>query len=199
MSDLTVKDGTGKGYLAGVTVNNRLRVAGVLQTLTEVATQTGDTYNIATSTLTLTTSGESALFYIENNEDNDLLIDNLIINIIDYTGTDGQPIVKVLRNPDAGTVISDATAAVQSNRNFGSSKSLTANIYEGTEGKTLSGQDATVEIPLPSTALSSFSAFDTIVVLPKGATFGITYTPPSGITTVDVIIAINATLNGSQL
>ena len=196
---IVITDGQGSGKNAGVTTNNRLRVAGVLQTLTEVATQSGDTYNISTSKLTLSTSGESALFYIKNNESNDLLIDNLIINIQDYSGTDGQPTLRVLRNPDAGTVVTDETAATQINRNFGSSQILVADLYEGGEGKTLTGQDSTVLVPLPSTALQTFNAFQTIVALPKGASFGVTYTPPSGVTSVDIIVAVNATLNGSQL
>ena len=196
---IAIMDGTGDGYQAAVTSNNRLKTTGVDLTLTEAATETGDTYNINTSTITLTSGDESALFYIKNNENTDLHITDVIVNITGYAGTGGQPILKILRNPLAGTVVSTATTGVQSNRNFGSSNTLTADIFEGVEGATLTGQDNTIEVFLPTTAAVTFNAFSTLTILPKGSTFGITYEPPTGTTSVDIVIAINATLNGSQL
>ena len=49
---------------------------GIDLSLTEAATETGDTYNINSSTLPLTSSAEHALLYVENNE-----ITNIIIEI----------------------------------------------------------------------------------------------------------------------
>ena len=194
-----IKDGTGGGHSAAVTVNNRLKTTGLDLTLTEAATESGDTYNINSDETTLSTTGESALFYIENREDTNLIITSIVLNIMDYAGTDGQPILKIYRNPTAGTIVTDETAANQQNRNYGSSKTLVANCYQGGEGKTLSGQDNSVTVYLPSTAAVTLLDFSTITVLPKGASLGISYTPPAGVTSLKIIAAINTTLNGTQL
>jgi len=196
---ISITDGTGSGSNAAVTENNRLKTTGIDLTLTEAATESGDTYNINTATLSLSSSGESGLLYIKNNEESDLHLTSIVINIINFTGTDGQPILKILRNPDNGTLISAATAGLQLNRNFGSSKSLDIDIFQGSEGATLTGQDATITIPLPSTIAVTLIDFTTLTILPKGSAFGLTYTPPPGITSVDIAAAVTATLNGSQL
>jgi len=194
-----IKDGTGTGQTVSVTKNNRLMTAGANLTLTELATETGDSYNLNTGTIALSSTNESALLYIKNQEDGDLLVDAIIVNIKDFVGTNGQPTLKVYRNATAGTLISNATSAIQSNRNYGSSKTLASDIYQGVEGDTISGQDAIVEIFLPTTAAITLNILSTLVILPKGATLGISYTPPSGMTSTNIVVAFNATLNGSQL
>lgn len=194
-----IKDGKGKGYTAEVTANNRLKTTGVDLTLTEAATETGDTYNINTGEVTLTSSGESALFYFKNDENTNIIIDNIVVNIKDYTGTDGQPELKIYKNPQSGTLITNAVEAEISNRNYGSEKVLSCTKYQGVEGDTLFGETGEVIVYLPTTAAVTFSSFTTLAVLPKGAAIGISYTPPSGVTSMKIRIAINTTLNGTQL
>lgn len=198
MSLTILKDGN-SGTTASITENNRLDVAAVVVSLDQLATEQGDTYNLSTSEISLTTTNESALFYIKNNTDRNLLIDNVIINIIDYVGTGGQPKLNIYRNPSAGTLISSATACLESNRNYGSNNTLDADCFEGVDGSTLTGQDSKVLVYLPSTAAITLNAFTTLTVLQKGAALGISYTPPSGMTSVTIVAAINAILNGSQL
>jgi len=149
--------------------------------------------------ITLNTTGENVLFYIKSNETNNLIITSVIVNIKDYTGTDGQPELKVYRSPSTGTIVSNAVDAVQLNRNFGSAKNLDADVFQGIQGDTINGGSGEIQVYLPSTAALTFNSFDTSTVLPKGGTFAVSYTPPSGITSMKVIVAINATLNGSQL
>jgi len=196
---IVIEDGNGKGFTAGVTKNNRVQVSGINLTLTEAATESGDTYNINSSAITLTTSGESGILYLKNNENRNLIIDNIIINIKDYVGTDGQPTLKIYKKPTAGTLISAATTGSQSNRNYGSSKTLDITNYEGVEGSTITASDSSLEVYLPSTALGTLISFSTIIVLPKGSSVAVSYTPPSGITSVDIVAAFNATLNEDQL
>lgn len=196
---IIIKDGEGGCNSAGVTTNNRLKTTGVDLSLTEAATETGDTYNINTGELTLTSSGKSVLLYLKNNEATNLIIDNIIVNIKDYVGTDGQPEISIERNATAGTILSSATPALISNRNFGSNKSLSATYYQGAEGVTSSSMDSDIAVYLPSTAVATINVFDTITVLPRGAAISIAYTPPAGITSMKVIIALNVTLNGTQL
>ena len=71
--------------------------------------------------------------------------------------------------------------------------------FQGSEGKTLIGADNTVPVFLPSTDALTLVNFDTIVILPKGSSFGISWTPPAGMTSTKIISALNVTLNGTQL
>jgi len=194
-----ITDGKGSGYSAEVTANHRLKTTGVDLTLTEAASETGDTYNLNTGTIALTSASESALFYVKNNEGTNLIIESIIINFKDYVGTAGQPTLHVYRNPSTGTIISNAVAGVQSNRNYGSKKALDIDIFQGANGNTMNTGDSQVEVFLPSTAALTFVEFSTIVVLPKGAAIGISYEPPSGMTSMNIVAAFNVTLNGTQL
>jgi len=194
-----IQDGTGKGNFAAVTVNNRLMVTGVDLTLEEAATESGDTYNVSTDEITLNTTGENVLFYVKSNEDNNLLITSVIVNIKDYQGTAGQPELAIYRDPKAGTIVTNAVDATQLNRNFGSAKTLDADLFQGVQGDTINSQSGLIQVYLPSVAAATFNAFSTATVLPKGGTIAVSYTPPAGITSMKVIVAINATLNGSQL
>lgn len=194
-----IEDGQGSGMLAGVTPNHRLKTTGIDLSLTEAATESGDTYNINSAEATLTTTGESALLYLENLEPTNLIITSVVVAISDYVGTDGQPMLNVHRNPSAGTIISGASDCNEQNRNFGSTKTINMNCYQGVEGSTMTGADNTIPVFLPSTASATLIEFDTIVVLPKGSTYGLSWVPPAGMTSVKIIVAVTATLNGTQL
>ena len=108
---IVIKDGAGTSNKAEVTANNRLKTTGVDLTITEAATESGDTYNINSALIPLTSTNESALFYIKNNEENDLLVDQIIINFRDYVGTDGQPNLRIYRNPTGGSIVTNAECA----------------------------------------------------------------------------------------
>lgn len=196
---MEIEDGLGKGFVAGVTINHRLMTSSISLTLTEAATASGDTYNLNSSETTLTTTGESALFYIKNEEPTNLILTGIVINIMDYVGTGGQPILKIYRNPSLGTIISDGFDCNEQNRNYGSKKTINMDCFQGSEGKTLTGQDNIVPVYLPTTDAVTLITFDTVVVLPRGASLGISWTPPSGMTSTKIVVSINVTLNGTQL
>jgi len=196
---MIIEDGTGTGKKVAVTENNRLKTTGVDLTLNQAATEAGDTYNINTDVIGLTSNGESALFYVKNNEDTDMLIDAIIVNFKNFVGTGGQPTLKIYRNPTNGTLITANSIAVQSNRNYGSSQTFNGSIIQGVEGNTFTGQDAIIEVFLPTTDAVTLIQFETLIVLPKGSSVGISYTPPTGITTMDIVVAVNALVNGTQL
>ena len=52
--------------------------------------------------------------------------------------------------------------ATDKHRNYGSNKTLTMECYQGTEGKTLTGQDNTIPVYLPSTAALTLISFATV-------------------------------------
>ena len=176
MSEI-IEDGRGSGIKAGVTPNHRMMTTGIDLNLTEAATESGDTYNLNSAETTLTTTGESALFYLKNLEETNLIITNIVVNIMDYAGTDGQPLLTVYRNPTGGTIVTGAAGCNEQNRNYSSNKTLTRDCFQGSEGKTLTGADNTIPVYLPSTAIATLVSFSPVVVLPKGSSIGLSWTP----------------------
>jgi hypothetical protein len=176
-----IKDGTGSGQLAKVGDKNRLHTHSLSATAASVATATGDAFNVSSELITLTSDSESALLYIKNNEEEAISVTTLFVNVGTSTGGTGKGLIKFNLDPTGGTLISDETAAQVLNRSIGSPSTLSADTYKGAEGKTVSGGD---EIELPSSGGAIASEY----VLPRGAKFSLSFTPPTGNTSVQVQI-----------
>ena len=129
---------TGDG--ARVDATKRLETHSVVLTETNEATELGDSYNINTGNIGLTSQTESGILYIKNNENRSLEIEAIAIGV-DSAGTTGNDsLVTLVRNP---TSVSFSTAVdMNQNRNFGSSKTLTADVYKGAEAATITGGNA---------------------------------------------------------
>jgi hypothetical protein len=185
-----LENGGGSGYRAKVNKNNQLYVNSVSKAEERQATRDGRSYNINTGSIELTSANESAVLFLKNNEDQNLHITSIIAILGQSTGGSATDdvIVEVLRNPTAGTVVSDATAVdVNSNRNFGSSNTLTADVYKGAETKTLTdGNQHILSLIAPGTRVS----FNIDEVLTKGSSIGVTLNPPASNTSMDVMVAI---------
>jgi hypothetical protein len=169
-----IDDGTGSGQSARVDTNKRLHTQSITETESLQSAEDGDAYNISTGQISFT--GDGTLLYIKNNQDQDLVIEALAI------GTDGggtytsslRPFVTVVRNPTGGDLITDATNVPDNvNRNFGSSKTLTANTYKGKQAGTLTGGDS---LGVFQTSQAGRDYFTIHMVLPKGASIGISAT-----------------------
>ena len=173
-----IEDGTGTGLMAKVGIQNRLHTHSLSTEASSVATICADAFNINTGLVTLTSCCESALLYIKNNEVNPIAVTTEFINlgssldaccaIISLKGT-----LKFYLSSTTGTLISDASCAQVLNRLVGDSSLLVADVYKGSEGKTLTNGNAIV-IPGGAGAIASE------YIIPKGATFAISYTPPTG-------------------
>jgi hypothetical protein len=138
-----IKDGTGKGNTAKVDNNNQLHTFSVTESEQKQAAELGNEYNLNTGTIALTGTSESSLIYFKNDEENDFIITAVAVGLgtRSATVTDAAN-VTIIRNPDAGDIISDASVvAMKSNTNFGSSKTLSATtlVYKGKDGGTISG------------------------------------------------------------
>jgi len=173
MSDnVTVSNPSTGGVPSIITKNGRGLTSGIDFTLDEALTETGDTYNITTEALAINAAGETAVFYLKNNNDTELIINNFICSIKDFTGTDDQPSLFYYRNPTSGTIVSGANSALITNRNHGEdTSSFDIDAFKmNAVSDTLTGHDAKFEIPLASTAVSTFFGDNTIVVIPTGKT-----------------------------
>lgn len=169
---MIIDDGTGTGTKAAVTTTNRLRVQAITESEAQHAIEAGEGYNINTGNITFSAAG--TLLYLKNNEDQDMLIDAIAVGVGTGTTSDiGE--ITIEQNPTGGDLISDATAvAMNANRNFGSSKTLTADVYKGKSGGTSTGGTDTI-LFYQGTNGRLFASID--LVVPKGSSIAITYDP----------------------
>lgn len=194
-----IEDGTGRGFKAKVDSNKRLHVDSSGRSQDQQAALLGDSYNVNTGTITLTSANESGIFYLKYTGDNPLVIKEILAIIGSTTNGTGDGEIVILKNPTTGTVISDATVVeTASNRDFSSANTLEALVYKGAEAKTLTNGDV-----FASSTRSSFGAvvaFDaSIMVLRKGNSIGVKYTPPSGNTSQTIKIAVTCFVEDSEL
>ena len=176
-----ITDGTGKGNSAGVDRTNRLLVRNISETLFQNAAEEGEAFFIGTPIITATTAGESALIYIKNNEDSQLVLGSFFL-IAEATASGSPNMFRVnwYRNP---TSISSGTAIPALNQNFGSSNTLDADIEYGAEGSTVTGGSLAATLSFP---IGQFNQLDANLVLEKGSSLVITVTPPAGNTNMPV-------------
>ena len=187
-----ILDGTGNGKRAGVDVDHRLLVNSVSRTQDEQAALLGLAYNLSTGTVNLTTDGASCVAYIEYTDGHPFVVKEIIIIPSESTGGVGNASMQILRNPTAGTIVTNAVPfTAVNNRDFSSSNDLNddANIFKGVEGDTLTGGSTfafttrdNFEIPI------TFDAAN--IVLRKGNSLGVCITPPTGNTAQSWVVAI---------
>lgn len=176
-----IKDGAGTGNTAAVNSQNRLHVDAVQSSRLRESLDAGKTWNVGTGNLTLTTDTASDVLYIKNTGTPHLIIDLYVVLSKVSTGGSGEMVVEILRNPDGGTVVSDASTITATNMNFSSSLQPTALMYKGGEGKTLTGHDDTLRSQ--STADNRL-LLGILTELELGASVGIRLTPPAGNTSM---------------
>jgi hypothetical protein len=188
-----IVDGTGSGKKVKVDAQNRLHTHSVTEGLVEHASANGNSYNINTGSLALTTANESALLYLKNNSDFDIHIASIGYLMGNSTGGAGDINITVLKNPSLGTIVTDESdVAINQNKNVGSSKNLTANAYKGGEGKTFTNGEPLYYSLVAGSARGYVIATGTIVV-PKGGSIGINLTPQTGNTAMDVQVFMSVT------
>lgn len=177
-----IRDGTGTGIAAKVTSDNRIYVSSVSQTEKDHAADEEGKYNINTGDITLTSAAKTTVLYLKNNEDEDFFLTAAIYNLGSSTGGSGDVKIEVIRNPNAtGDIITNANA-VESviNLNFGSSQTLNALVYKGATGETvLAGTEVALSTRSSSSTGRIFIDLGAIII-PKGSSVSINYTPPTG-------------------
>jgi hypothetical protein len=196
---MKINDGTGGGFQVKVDSNNRLHIDGVVRNEREQAALVGNCYNINTGPLTMTTANESAVFYIKYDDPFPLVIEEILIILGGTTNGVGDAEVEILKNPTAGTIISNAVPVdTAENRDFSSSKVIGADIYKGAEGYTLT--DGTSFAKTTRNSFGTVILFDSApIILRKGNALGIRYTPPAGNTSQSVTVALTCLEEESEV
>jgi len=185
-----ILDGTGTGKLAKVDNENRLRTYSIVQSSLEHSVDEGNGYFIHTGVITLTDAAETPILYLKSNETRDLIIDSLFIGL--GTSTNGtatvQATITVVKNATAGTIVSGATAVdINSNRNFGSNKALSADAYKGATGNTMTdGSDHIIMYQEDFTQIE----YNLTEELTPGSSIGVKLTPPTSNTSLPCYAAI---------
>jgi hypothetical protein len=167
-----IRDGAGKGNQLKVDANNRAHTQSVSESEALHSAEQGDAYNLNTGLISVT--GDATLCYIKNNEDQDLVIEAIALGSFEGITHSDDPYITLKRNPTGGDLISDATAvSMNANRNFGSNKTLTADVYKGKVGGTITGgTDAAILQVTPG----GRSFYTINFILPKGSSLAVDLT-----------------------
>ena len=181
---ITLKDGTGSGSHAKVTENGRITTLSVEEGIAAHHAFEGQSYNINTGTVNLTSASKSALLYFKNNEDEPIIVTGFFYLLGNPNNT-GETLVQIERNPSSASF---STALTPINRDFGSQNTLTVDCYKGAEAATLSG--GTVAIESLFSGVGRQTVLVGAVILRKGNSIGVTVTPPTSNTSMNVQIAM---------
>jgi hypothetical protein len=196
IKNMNIHDGTGSGVMAGVSETHRLLVDADSHDAIITSATDGKAFKFGTDIITLTSANVSGVFYLKNGEEANLIISEILFQANQSTGgASGIGTWKVIRNPTAGTLISNATATpIRQNFNFGSTRTITADAFKGVEGATVTGgNDFTIQngFTVPNRVIAPFTA----IILPRGSSLAVTFTPPAGNTSIAVSVGISAFLN----
>jgi hypothetical protein len=187
MAEISIKNGN-SGDIAKVDTNLRLFTASIEEEESNHACNSGieQKYNINTGDITLTDAVKTAVLYIENTGNDDLVITALIYNLGNTTSGTGDIKLEVLRSNAAmtGDIVTNTNdcevgPGVSANQNFGSTNTLTGKFYKGaTSEGAISG--GTVTISTRSAANTGRILISLgKVTLPKGSSLAVDYTPPA--------------------
>lgn len=185
-----ILDGKGNGFRAQVDSDNRLHVNSVSRSQVEQAVLLSEGYNVSTGGMTLTSANESAVGYFKYNGDDPIVIKEILVILGASTGGSGSGVIKILKNPTDGTIITEEKpVSTASNRDFGSSKVLDADAYKGEEADTFT-DGSIFAITSRDANFAGVVSFDAApIVLRKGNSIGITFTPATGNTSQSVVVA----------
>lgn len=186
-----IEDGTGSGKKARVNHNNRLEVEGVTVSSAQDAAGDGLLFLVGGDTVNLTSSNESAVFFVENNGDATFEIVKFTFTASAMTGASAGSMytVRLYKNPTA--ITGTTTPANAANTNFGSSNTVEATLLSGSEGAGITGGTLAGQALFPP---SAFTRFEVFFYVPKGASFAVTVQPATGNTSADVDVFFDAYL-----
>ena len=182
-----LRDGKGRGYLAGANAQNRLDTNSVVTDTEDNAIRTGDGWQIASGQVSFTGANESAILYVKNTGASDLVLDRAVLILGTATGAAAGAdwSFQTLRNPTTGSIVTNELAAGISNSNHGSSKTPQADAYKGVESDTLT--DGT-GVALPIQQGENRTVFPLGRRLTTGASIGWKITPPTSTTSATVVL-----------
>ena len=179
------------GDKAKVTPAGLLKTHSVSESIVEDAAGAGNSFNINTGIISLTSASTSAMLYFKNNGEEQIHISTIGFLLGNSTGGTGDLVCDVVKNPTAGTIVSGATDVdINQNKNAGSSKVLTVNAYKGAEALTVTGGEAWYTSLLPGAGRGYVIATGTLVLTP-GSSIGVSITPQTSNTAMSAQVFLS--------
>lgn len=181
---------------ARVTPNQRLQTISVSETERAHAGSLGFKFTINTGDITITNTTKLSLLYVKNTGVYDIAIARFIVNAGTSTNGAGDYLTEIIRNPTAGDIITNANQVevgygVGANNNFGSTEVLTGDMFKGAQGETaLSGEDGNTLMVRSSSPNQRLSIDLTTMVIPRGQTLGVNFTPAPSNTSQTIMIVL---------
>ena len=183
-----IKDGTGTGNTVKVDDRNRAHSLVTTKTIREDAILRGELFAHNTDFINLTTDTESGIFYLKNDSDQDLFIDDLLFTEGKSDGI-GEGKLSVDFAPSGGTLLSAQSSNKVINTNSASATTFNGLSYKGVQGSTVTGSPFGHDL-MTTGSLTKFPPFNPSGLLSKGASVAISYTPPAGNTGMNVQLLI---------
>ena len=167
---------TGGTKRALITPKGRLLTYATSESTKDTASLENNAFSLLSSEITGISTADSAILFYEHKEDRPMLIDSFIMGTANVASATTQP-VTILKNPTAGTIVSDANTGTVLNRNFGSSNALSnSNFYVASgNGKTFT--DGTEAIFFYGSSNTRTPILDIALTLEKGSSIGVAITP----------------------
>ena len=186
-----IEDGTGDGYSAKVTSGNRLSVLADIETVETQHVKNGDSFNVETPVITLTSGAKSGVLYIKNTGEKDIVITGFFNLTGPSTGAlaTEHMLLHYEFNTTAGTLLSATSNVVTAvNKRVGSNKTLPATIQYGAQGLTVDASLTGI------TSVSTSAGRNTLLLtlaLPKSQSVSVSITPFSSNTSMVLIAALD--------
>ena len=194
--DIFILDGEGNARSAGVDSRFRVKAAALVETESNYATTRELKFNINTGDIELA-AAKTTVLYFKNNELNNVIVDLLVYNLGNSTGGSGDVLIDVIRNPTAGDIITNANdcpigTGIEANLNYYSNRVLECLAYKGASGET-PVTDGLEQILTRSPNLSGRLPISPGggLLLGRGNSLAVNYTPPSGNTSQFCQFALN--------
>ena len=183
-----IEDGTGAGYLAKVSTENRLYADSIIRTEREEQAISGEAYLIGSGFVTLTSANASAVLYFQNDNDFSLVITRYLVAVRASTGGTTNHVQGIIYKNPTGISGGSGSPVLAPNVNFGSSNTLTLTSEIGAEAATLTSGTAFASVVAPVETLTTETA---ATIVPKGSSLGVLIVPPAGNTSIQVSVGIN--------
>ena len=182
----TAGDGGVKRVL--VTNKGRINALAASQSDTVAAVLDGNGFNLNTGVIGSLATADSAVLYYKHNEDIPIVIDTVVVGLTD-ADTNNPHVIKIIRNPKNGTIVSGASAGdISQNRNFDSGLTLVnSTFYKGADGNTFTDGDDYI---LSYAGENGRSVLPISTVLRRGNSFGVTITPSLATGTISGYFAL---------
>lgn len=188
-----ISDGTGTGKKAKVNANNQLETNTISTDIQQQASLDRVLYRISSPVVNLTGTSNSSILYVKNDDtNNNLIVPALIVAIGGSTGAAAGSLITGIgrANITGGTIVSTATPAslIPLNLSVTSLPLITA--YAGFDGAT-----STFPVDIPSYQGYHQNVNDTLpffITVTPGDNFVISFTPPTGNTSLDVQVSVRA-------